>query len=151
MAGVNKAIILGRLGGDPEIKYMQNGDTVANLSLATSEKWTDKKTGELRENTEWHRIVAFRQTAEIIQKYCRKGQNLFIEGKIKTRKWTDNNGIERYTTEIIADQICLLGDNRSQNEYSTGSDYHGNRDGSKRQPQKADYGQDDFEDSMIPF
>lgn len=150
MAGINKAIILGRLGGDPEIRYMTNGDLVANLSLATSEKWTDKKTGELHENTEWHRIVAFRQTAEIIQQYCRKGQNLYVEGKIKTRKWIDKDGIERYTTEIIADQICLLGDKKSSGNDGYWDD--GQQEKPKRQPQKIDYGKkEEFNDNDIPF
>ncbi|WP_082159875.1 single-stranded DNA-binding protein [Cardiobacterium hominis] len=108
MAGVNKAIIIGRLGNDPEMRYMPNGEPVANISIATSETWNDKNTGEKREKTEWHRVVAYRRTAEIIGQYTRKGSKLYVEGKLQTRKWTDNNGVDRYTTEIIADSVQLL-------------------------------------------
>ena len=109
MADLNQCNFIGRLGADPEIRYMPNGDPVANFSIAVGEKWTDKQTGEAKENTEWVRIVAFRKLAEIIAEYLQKGSQVFISGKLKTRKWTDNNGIERYTTEIIADQMQMLG------------------------------------------
>mgnify|MGYP000844443486 FL=1 len=109
MAGVNKTIIIGRLGNDPEMRYMPSGEAVANLSIATSENWTDKTTGEKREKTEWHRVVAFRKLAEIIGQYCKKGDQIYIEGKLQTRKWSDKNGQDHYTTEIIADQIQMLG------------------------------------------
>ena len=109
MAGVNKAIIIGRLGNDPEMRYMPSGEAVANLSIATSESWTDKNTGEKREKTEWHRVVAFRKLAEIIGQYCKKGDQIYIEGKLQTRKWSDKNGQDHYTTEIIADQMQMLG------------------------------------------
>ena len=118
MAGVNKAIIIGRLGNDPEMRYMPSGEAVANLSIATSESWTDKNTGEKREKTEWHRVVAFRKLAEIIGQYCKKGDQIYIEGKLQTRKWSDKNGQDHYTTEIIADQIQMLGskEDRGQRE-----------------------------------
>ena len=87
MAGVNKAIIIGRLGNDPEMRYMPSGEAVANLSIATSESWTDKTTGAKREKTEWNRVVAFRKLAEIIGQYCKKGDQIYIEGKLQTRKW----------------------------------------------------------------
>ena len=120
MAGVNKAIILGNLGNDPEVRYMPNGEPVANISIATSESWTDKNTGEKREKTEWHRVVAFRRTAEIIGQYCKKGDQIYIEGKLQTRKWTDQSGQDHYTTEIIADQMQMLSGkdngNRGQSE-----------------------------------
>ena len=109
MAGVNKAIIIGRLGNDPEMRYMPSGEAVANLSIATSENWTDKTTGAKREKTEWHRVVAFRKLAEIIGQYCKKGDQIYIEGKLQTRKWADKNGQDHYTTEIIADQMQMLG------------------------------------------
>ena len=109
MAGVNKVIILGRLGNDPDMRYMPSGEAVANLSIATSETWTDKNTGEKREKTEWHRVVAFRKLAEIIGQYCKKGDQIYIEGKLQTRKWSDKNGQDHYTTEIIADQMQMLG------------------------------------------
>lgn len=106
--GVNKVIIIGNLGEDPELKYMPNGDAVCNISIATSESWKDKNTGELKEVTEWHRVVAFRQLAEIIGKYLKKGSKIYIEGKLKTRKWQDKEGVDRYTTEIVADQMQML-------------------------------------------
>ena len=120
MAGVNKVILIGRLGNDPEMRYMPSGEAVANLSIATSESWTDKNTGEKRERTEWNRVVAFRKLAEIIGQYCKKGDQIYIEGKLQTRKWTDKNGQDHYTTEIIADQMQMLGGkdngNRGQGE-----------------------------------
>ena len=118
MAGVNKVIILGRLGNDPEMRYMPTGEAVANLSIATSETWTDKNTGAKREKTEWHRVVAFRKLAEIIGQYCKKGDQIYIEGKLQTRKWADKNGQDHYTTEIIADQMQMLGgkEDRGQRE-----------------------------------
>ena len=118
MAGVNKAIIIGRLGNDPEMRYMPSGEAVANLSIATSESWTDKTTGAKREKTEWHRVVAFRKLAEIIGQYCKKGDQIYIEGKLQTRKWSDKNGQDHYTTEIIADQMQMLGgkEDRGQRE-----------------------------------
>ena len=118
MAGVNKVIIIGNLGNDPDMRYMPSGEAVANLSIATSETWTDRNTGEKREKTEWHRVVAFRKLAEIIGQYCRKGSKIYIEGKLQTRKWTDQGGQTRYTTEIIADQMQMLGskEDRGQRE-----------------------------------
>lgn len=109
MAGVNRVIILGRLGQAPEIRRMQNGDPVATLSVATSEVWTDKQTGDRREVTEWHRVIFFRRQAEIAEQYLDKGSQIYIEGKLKTRKWQDQNGQDRYTTEIIGDQLTMLG------------------------------------------
>lgn len=108
MVGINKVTILGRLGNDPEIRTIPNGDTVAHFSVATSEAWTDKITGERKESTEWHRIVFFRRQAEVVGQYLRKGSLVYIEGKIKTRKWQDQNGQERYTTEIIGDELQML-------------------------------------------
>ena len=107
--GVNKAIIVGRLGKDPETRYLPNGKAVTNISLATSEQWNDKQSGDRMEKTEWHNIVAFEKTAEIIAEYCRKGDQLYVEGKLQTRKWQDKEGNDRYTTEIVAQQITLLG------------------------------------------
>ena len=103
MSALNKVQIIGNCGDDPTIRYMPNGNAVANLTLATSEKWKDKNTGEPKEETEWHRIVAFGKLAEIIGEYVRKGSKLYIEGKLKTRKWTDQQGQEKYTTEIVVD------------------------------------------------
>jgi single-strand DNA-binding protein len=108
MSGVNKVIILGNVGKDPEARVMPSGQAVANLSVATSEKFKDKETGEKREITEWHKVAAFGRLAEIINEYVHKGSKIYIEGKLRTRKWTDKEGKDRYSTEIIADQIQLL-------------------------------------------
>lgn len=99
--GINKVILIGHLGQDPEVRYMPNGNAVVNMTLATSENWKDKNTGEHKEKTEWHRIVLFGKLAEIAGEYLRKGSQVYIEGALQTRKWQDQNGIERYTTEII--------------------------------------------------
>ena len=107
--GVNKVILVGNLGQDPEVKYMPSGDAVCNLSLATTDSWKDKQSGEKVENTEWHRVVMFRRLAEIAGEYLRKGSQIYIEGKLKTRKWQDNNGNDRYTTEIEAREMQMLG------------------------------------------
>lgn len=115
MAGVNKVIIVGNLGNDPEVRTMPNGEQVANISVATSESWTDKNTGEKRENTEWHRIVFYRRQAEICGQYLKKGSKVYVEGKLKTRKWQDQNGQERYTTEIQGDVLQML-DSRNAGE-----------------------------------
>ena len=116
---VNKCIFIGRLTDDPSVRYMPNGDPVANFSIAVNEKYKDKS-GEQREKTEYIRVVAYRRTAEIIGQYCKKGDQIYIEGKLQTRKWTDKNGQDHYTTEIIADQMQMLGNkdngNRGQSE-----------------------------------
>jgi single-strand DNA-binding protein len=109
MAGINKVIIVGNLGNDPEIRTMPNGEPVANITVATSESWTDKNTGERKEQVEWHRIVLYRRLAEIAAQYLRKGSQVYIEGRLKTRKWQDNNGQDRYTTEIQGDNLQMLG------------------------------------------
>ncbi|WMY95742.1 MAG: single-stranded DNA-binding protein [Arsenophonus sp.] len=106
--GVNKVILIGNLGQDPEIRYMPNGGTVANLTLATSESWRDKQTGNIREKTEWHRIVIFGKLAEIASEYLRKGSQVYIEGSLQTRKWQDQNGQDRYNTEVIVNVTGTL-------------------------------------------
>ena len=106
MAGVNRVIIIGHLGNDPE---MPNGEQIANISVATSESWTDKNTGEKKTQTEWHRIVLYRRLAEIAGQYLTKGSQVYIEGRLKTRKWQDSNGQDRYTTEIQGDNLQMLG------------------------------------------
>jgi single-strand DNA-binding protein len=107
--GVNKVILIGNLGKDPEVRYMPNGNAVANITLATSETWKDKQTGEPQEKTEWHRVVMFRRLGEIAGEYLKKGSQVYIEGRLQTRKWQDNSGNDRYTTEIIADEMQMLG------------------------------------------
>lgn len=99
--GVNRVTILGNLGNDPEVKYAASGSAIANLTVATSESWNDKATGEKKENTEWHRVVLFGKLAEVAGEYLRKGSQVYIEGQLRTRKWTDNAGVEKYTTEIV--------------------------------------------------
>ena len=120
--GVNKVFLIGNLGQDPEVKFMPNGNAVANISLATSDSYKDKNTGQMVDKTEWHRVVFFQKLAEIVGEYCRKGSKIYIEGKLQTRKWTDQQGVEKYTTEIVVDgftgQMQMLdskeGGNQSQ-------------------------------------
>jgi single-strand DNA-binding protein len=109
MASVNKVILIGNLGKDPEIRYMTNGDAVCTVNLATTESWNDKASGERREVTEWHRIVLFRKLAEIAGQYLKKGSQAYFEGRIRTRKWQDKDGSDRYTTEIEASEMKMLG------------------------------------------
>ncbi len=109
MASVNKVILIGNLGKDPETRYMPNGEAVTNITLATTDTWKDKNSGEKREATEWHRVVFFRKLAEIANQYLRKGSQVYIEGSLKTRKWQDQSGQDRYTTEIVADEMKMLG------------------------------------------
>jgi single-strand DNA-binding protein len=106
--GVNKVILIGNLGQDPEVKYMPNGGAVANVTVATTESWKDKNTGEQKEITEWHRVVFFRRLAEIAGEYLKKGSKVYIEGKLQTRKWQDKEGNDRYTTEIVANEMQML-------------------------------------------
>lgn len=112
MPGINKVIIVGNLGQDPEIRYMQDGTAVTNFTVATSEVWKDKQTGEKREKTEWHRIVAWRRLGEICGQYLSKGRQVYVEGKLQTRSW-EKDGVTRYTTEIVATDVQFLG-NRSE-------------------------------------
>ena len=121
MAGVNKVIIIGNLGRDPEIKYTQSNVPVANFSVATSESWKDKTSGEWQEKTEWHRIVAWRHLAERAEKYLRKGKQVYVEGRIETRKWQGQDGQDRYTTEIVAVQLQMLGRKDEDGQYGGGS------------------------------
>jgi single-strand DNA-binding protein len=107
--GVNKVIIVGNLGNDPETKYMPSGSAVTNLSVATNESWKDKQTGEQKDRTEWHRVAMFGRLAEIAAEYLRKGSQIYIEGKLRTRKWKDQQGNDRYSTEVIADEMQMLG------------------------------------------
>ena len=107
--GINKVILIGNLGNDPEVRYTANGSAVANISLATAESWKDKATGEQQERTEWHRVVFFSQLAEIVGEYLRKGSQVYVEGRLQTRKWTDKEGNDRYSTEIVANEMQMLG------------------------------------------
>ncbi|MCU9997908.1 single-stranded DNA-binding protein [[Pasteurella] aerogenes] len=152
MAGVNKVIIVGNLGNNPEIRTMPNGEAVANISVATSESWLDKTTNERREITEWHRIVFYRRQAEVAGEYLRKGSKVYVEGRLRTRKWQDQNGQERYTTEIIADKLEMLGNsqgeaNNQQAQSSKPNPYAQAKEGRYNPPQQA---VDSFDD-VIPF
>ena len=122
MAGsLNKVLLIGRLGADPEIKQMVNGKNVARLSLATSQSWKDKNTGEKKEKTEWHRVSLFGKLAEVAGEYLRKGSQVYIEGQLQTRKWTDNNGVDKYTTEVVIPNysgVLTMLDSRSQSSVS---------------------------------
>ena len=153
MAGINKVIIVGHLGNDPEIRTMPNGDAVANISVATSESWTDKNTGEKKTQTEWHRIIFFRRQAEVVSQYLSKGSQVYVDGKLKTRKWQDQNGQDRYVTEIYGDVLQMLdsrqnGDN--QDKTSAGKNAYANVKNGVKQPQ-TQQSTDDFNDDMIPF
>ncbi|MFP1771075.1 single-stranded DNA-binding protein [Lonsdalea quercina] len=133
--GVNKVILVGNLGQDPEVRYMPNGGAVANITLATSESWRDKHTGEMKEQTEWHRVVLFGKLAEVAGEYLRKGSQVYIEGQLRTRKWTDQAGIDKYTTEIVVNvggSMQMLG-GRPQNASQTSKG--GNGWGQPQQPQ----------------
>jgi single-strand DNA-binding protein len=114
MASVNKVILIGNLGRDPELKSLPSGQPVANFPIATSEKWKDKSTGETKEQTEWHNIIMFGKLAEIAGQYLKKGSSVFIEGRLQTRKWQDKTGQDRYTTEIIANEMKMLGSRGDQ-------------------------------------
>jgi len=148
--GVNKVILIGNVGKDPDVRYMPNGNAVANVTLATSESWKDKNSGETQERTEWHRIVFFRRLAEVVGEYVKKGSKLYVEGKLQTRKWQDQSGQDRYTTEIVADQMQML-DSRGGGGSSASYDAP-NQQGSSaaREPSPAPMPDDGFDDD-IPF
>ena len=129
MAGINKVILIGNLGGDPEVRYTPSGVAVAQFNIATSEEWKDKDSGEKRERTEWHRIVAWRRLGEICGEYLSKGQQVYVEGRIQTNTWEDQEGNKRYTTEIIANTVQFLGKRESSESArprsTTPADYQG--------------------------
>ncbi len=150
--GVNKVILVGNVGNDPEVRYMPNGNAVANLSLATSDSWKDKNTGEQQERTEWHRVVFFNRLAEIVEQYVKKGGKLYIEGRLQTRSW-EQDGVKRYTTEIVASEMQMLdsrgagaGDSFGQPQQSSGRPAQAAA--TAEQPATANF--DNFDDD-IPF
>ena len=148
MASVNKAIIVGNLGKDPEVRYTASGEAMCNITVATSENWKDKATGEKKELTEWHRISFFGKLAEICGQYLKKGSQVYVEGSIRTRKWTDKDGQERYTTEIRGDEMKMLGrksDGGQRNQDSEPTDYAPAPAKNKPKPSFDDLGDD------IPF
>lgn len=153
--GVNKVILVGNLGRDPEVKYAANGAAITNVTIATSESWNDKQTGEKQEKTEWHRVVFFRRLAEIAGEYLRKGSQVYIEGKLQTRKWQDQNGQDRYTTEIVANEMQMLGGRGGEAGAQPQAQQGGSggfRDNSKPQSSPAQSSSNnDFADDDIPF
>ena len=160
MASVNKVILLGNLGRDPETRYTTGGDAVTNLSIATSEQWKDKS-GEKQERTEWHRVVLFGRQAEIAGEYLKKGRSVYIEGRLQTRKYTDKDGVEKYSTEIVADRMQLIGGTRESSggdvEFGSGGGGGGMRressgggGASSSKPSPGKKSVDDFDDD-IPF
>ncbi|MBS6034467.1 MAG: single-stranded DNA-binding protein [Pantoea sp.] len=134
--GVNKVILVGNLGQDPEVRYMPNGGAVANITLATSETWRDKQTGENREVTEWHRVVLFGKLAEVTGEYLRKGSQVYIEGQLRTRKWQDQGGQDRYTTEVVVNiggTMQMLGGRGGNTGGQTGQQFSGQQSGQPQQ------------------
>ncbi|WP_078122165.1 single-stranded DNA-binding protein [Thiosocius teredinicola] len=145
--GVNKVILIGNLGQDPEVRYMPNGGAVCNITVATSETWKDKNTGENQEKTEWHRVVMFRKLAEIAGEYLKKGSKVYLEGRLQTRKWQDQQGQDRYTTEIIADQMQMLDSRGGSADFAPSQGSRSSAPASQPQAAPMDNG---FEDD-IPF
>lgn len=176
MASVNKVILVGNLGADPEVRYLPSGDAIANIRLATTDRYKDKASGEMKESTEWHRVAFFGRLAEIVSEYLKKGSSVYIEGRLRTRKWQGQDGQDRYSTEIIADQMQMLGGRNGgsrehdseEGGYGGGSRSQGNGGGGQsrgnsgtaragqptggapRQPAPAGGGLDDMDDD-IPF
>jgi single-strand DNA-binding protein len=157
MASVNKVILIGNLGADPETRYSASGDPICNIRIATTESWKDKQSGERRETTEWHRIVFYRRLAEIAGQYLKKGSQVYIEGRIKTRKWQDKDGNDRYSTDIEATEMTMLGKREGAGEAAMGSSHagggHANASASDAPPpagqKKPAF--DDLGDDDIPF
>ncbi len=152
--GINKVILVGNLGQDPEIRYTPGGMAIANITVATSDSWKDKQTGEQQERTEWHRVVFFSRLAEITGEYLKKGSQVYIEGRLQTRKWKDQSGQDRYTTEIVANEMQMLGSRSKGAEAAPQNDYNESRPASKpattSSAAPAPAGFDDFDDD-IPF
>ena len=141
--GINKVIIVGNLGADPDSRAMPSGNAVTNISVATSESWNYRDTGEKQEKTEWHRVVFFNRLAEIAAQYLKKGSQVYVEGRLQTRKWEDKEGNERWTTEVVANQMQMLGDRMS-------NDMSNDNASSSQSSSDNDFSTDDFDDD-IPF
>lgn len=148
--GINKVIIVGNTGNDPEMRYTANNSAVANISIATSESWKDKNTGESNERTEWHRIVFFNRLAEIVGEYVKKGSKLYIEGSLRTRKWQDQSGQDRYTTEIVANEMQML-DSRMGGGSQPADQSQQFNQAAQAQPKPAATEGAPFNDDDIPF
>lgn len=153
MASVNKVILIGNLGRDPEVRYTPSGAAVCNVSLATTRNWKNKDSGDKVEETEWHRVVFYDRLAEIAGEYLRKGRPVYVEGRLKTRKWQDKDGVEKYTTEIVAEQMQLLGSREGQGDAEGAARTTASRPaaaGNKPAAAKSSTGFDDMDDD-IPF
>ena len=153
MAGINKVILVGNLGAKPEVKYASNGNAISNLSVATSESWTDKSTGQKQERTEWHRVSLFGKLAEIAGQYLDKGSKVYVEGKLQTRKWQDQNGQDRYTTEVVVSGFngtLQMLDRRDDSSSSTPAPSKDVTEISQTEPTITPVSKDEFEDD-IPF
>lgn len=152
--GINKVILIGNLGNDPEVRYTSNNNAIATISVATTDSWRDKNTGEQQEKTEWHRVVMFNRLGEIAGEYLKKGSQIYIEGRLQTRKWQDKNGQDRYTTEIVANNMQILGSRSSSEMSSSSHQVHQEtpKEGSKKaaQPISESSSTNDFDDD-IPF
>ena len=148
--GINKVIIVGNLGQDPDTKAMPSGMTVCNLRIATSESWKDKQSGEMKEQTEWHSVAMFGRLAEIAGEYLRKGSQVYIEGRLRTRKWQDKNGNDRYTTEIVANEMQMLGGGRGMSGEGRASGGRASGGESDGEPVRSSTEKDGFDDD-IPF
>jgi single-strand DNA-binding protein len=149
--GINKVILVGNLGADPETRYTASGSAITNIRVATSESWRDKASGELQERTEWHRVVFFNRLAEIAGEYLRKGSQVYIEGSLRTRKWQDQSGQDRYTTEVVANEMQMLG-TRGGDNFDRPSQNSGFRDNQRSGQKVADAPADDgFAEDDIPF
>jgi len=151
--GVNKVILVGNLGKDPDMKYTASGAAIANITVATTDSWNDKQTGEKVEKTEWHRVVAFQRLAEIMGEYLRKGSQVYIEGRLQTRKWQDQNGQDRYSTEVVANDMQMLGgrggDGGGGRSQGGGGGFRNNP--KEQQTQAQPKPDNDFADDDIPF
>ncbi len=150
--GVNKVILVGNLGNDPDVRYTASGAAVANISIATSESWKDKNTGEQQDRTEWHRVVFFNRLAEIVSEYLKKGSQIYVEGRLQTRKWQDKEGHDRYTTEIVANEMQMLGGRGGGSaNYETSQQESAAPAASNEKPAPASSAPNDDFDDDIPF
>ena len=148
--GINKVILIGNLGNDPDVRYTAGGAAVANISIATTESWRDKATGEQQDRTEWHRVVFFGRLAEIVSEYLRKGSQIYVEGRLQTRKWQDKEGNDRYTTEIVANEMQMLG-GRGGSSADFNQPSSNSAPPSSDEPASGGRSDSDFVDDDIPF
>ena len=149
--GLNKVMLIGNLGADPEMRYTGNGNAVGNVRLATAESWRDRESGEQQERTEWHRVIFFGRLAEIVGEYLKKGSQIYIEGRLQTRKWQDREGNDRYTTEIVASEMQMLGSRGSSNEPTQNYERNQTTNSQSESPAKSGNTVPDEFDDDIPF